>query len=321
MQRIRDGRALQVPARWRAALAALSLLAALPTGSAGAAAVPPVHDRAFWVQLRQDCRVPKGESAAALVDEAVALQSSRDPFWRDRIGYEVVMRCVYREHRLSPDERRRLVDTLVANLWRGIGESGTDTVLLRSFSMLDLSVVQALEVQDPVLDDAGFHALLDAALAYLQHEKDARGFDAEAGWIHATAHTADLFKYLARDPRFTPADQARVLEAFWIKATTSDTPGWDYGEDERLASALLSVTRRSDFDVAGFEDWLARFAPLEKNFWDQGAPDLDGIEATQNARELLKSLYVQLSLEQPGLTAGQQVARDKALEFLRAIRR
>ncbi len=296
-------------------------VATVPAVAAGPAPAGPVHDRVFWVQLRQDCKVPKGQSAAALVDEAVALQSSRDAFWRDRVGYEVVVRCVFRERRLSPDERRKLVDTLVANLWRGIGESGTDTVFLRSFSALDLAVVQALELQDPVLDEASYRALLDAALAYLQHEVDGRGFDAEAGWIHATAHTADLLKFLARDPRFTTADQARLLESIWVKATSTDTPGWDHGEDERLAAAILSMTRRADFDVGALEDWLARFPPLEKNFWDAGSPDLDGIEATQNARELLAGLYVQLSLEQPGLTPGQQAARDRVLETLRTIRR
>lgn len=297
----------------------LALSAAAPAAAADSGSA--AHDRAFWVGLRQECRAPKGVPVADLVNEAVSLQASRDPYWRDDIGYQVVVRCVFRERRLAPDERRRLVDALTVNLRRSIGETGTDGVFLRSFSALDLSVLQALELQDPVLDDAGFRALLDAALAYLLQEKDGRGYEPGAGWIHATAHTADLLKYLARDPRFTPADQARLLEAVWVKATAAETPGWDFGEDERLAAALLSVTRRPDFDQAALQDWLARFAPLEKSFWDQGAPDLDGVEATQNARELLKSLYVQLSLEQPAPTASQEAARGRVLETLRAIRR
>jgi hypothetical protein len=299
------------------------LLATAQTAVAAAspAAATATHNRAFWMQLLQECKVPKGESAAALVDEAVSFQSSRESFWRDDVGFQVVVRCVYREHRLSPEERRKLVDALAVNLRRGIGESGTDTVFLRSFSALDLSVIQALELQDPVLDDAGFRSLVDAALAYLVQEKDGRGFEPDVGWIHATAHTADLLKFLARDPRFTPADQARLLEASWAKATAAETPGWDFGEEERLASALLSVTRRTDFDAAAFDEWLAHFGPFEKNYRNQEAPDLDAIEAGQNARALLQSLYVQLSLEQPSPTPAQQAARSKTLETLRQIRR
>jgi hypothetical protein len=307
-------------AKFRVALLLLASAQAAAAATSPATDVP-AHGRTFWLQLLQECKVPKGESAAALVNEAVSFQSSREPFWRDDIGYQVVLQCVYRQHRLTPAERRTLVEALAVNLRRGVGESNTDTVFLRSFSALDLSVIQALEVQDPVLDDAGFRNLADAALAYLVQEKDGRGFEPDVGWIHATAHTADLIKFLARDPRFTPADQARLLDAIWLKATAAETPGWDFGEDERIASALLSVTRRADFDSAAFGEWLERFLPLEKNYRNQEAPDLDAIEATQNVRDLLQNLYVQLSLEQPAPTAGQQAARTRALETLRLIRR
>lgn len=299
------------------------LLAVAPEAWSDAA--PPAtgadRGRAFWVKVRQLCEVPRGQSIAAIVDEAVALQASRDPYWRDDVGYQSVVRCVYKERKLTPDERRRLGASLVQNLWRGIGETGTDTVLLRSFSALDLSILQALELQDPVLDDAGFRALLDAAFSYLMHEKDGRGYVPGVGWVHATAHAADLLKFLARDARFTPDDQTRLLEAAWLKATSADTPAWEYSENERLAGALLAVTRRTDFDVAGFSDWLGHFPQFEKNFWSQPEIDPDGIEATQNARDLLQNLFVQLNLEQPTLSAAQQEARAKLLETLRQIRR
>ena len=44
-----------------------------------------------------------------------------------------------------------------------------------------------------------------------------RGLEPGIGWIHATAHTADLLKFLARDGRFTVADQRRLLEAAWAQ--------------------------------------------------------------------------------------------------------
>ena len=86
-------------------------------------------------------------------------------------------------------------------------------MLLRSFSALDLSILAALENEAPALDAAGYRRLVDAAFSYLRDERDLRGIEPRVGWIHATAHTADLLKFLARDPRFTPADEQRLLES------------------------------------------------------------------------------------------------------------
>jgi hypothetical protein len=295
-------------------------LAGVPAVAAGPLRAES-RGQAFWLALAKDCVVPAGESAFALIDEVVALLGSPDPVWRDDIGYAVVASCVYRSRLLTPVERRALVTTLATSLRAGIGETGTDSVLLRSFSALDLSLFAALELQEPALDDAGYRRLLDAALAYLRDERDLRGIDPRVGWIHATAHTADLLKFLARDPRFTSADQARMLDAAWIRMTMPGTPVFTHAEDERLAAALLSVTRRSDFDPASLDPWLARFVALEKSVWQQSPPEATALDAAQNARNLLRSLHLLLSMPQPDPTPGQLAAREKVLVILQQVRR
>jgi hypothetical protein len=264
--------------------------------SASSALAPPPsaekRGKPFWLALARDCTVPAGESAFGLVGEAVSFLGSPDTEWRDDVGYGVVAACVYQKKRLKPEERREIVGQLSDNLRRGIGETGTDTVLLRSFSALDLSILAALENADPALDDAGYRKLLDDALAYLRDERDLRGLEPQAGWIHATAHTADLLKFLARNPRFTPADQRRLLDAAWSKITAPGTPVFTHAEDERLAAALVSVVQRPDFDAAPLDPWLARFVALEKQVWSKAPPDPPTLDASQNARSLLRSLYV-----------------------------
>jgi hypothetical protein len=279
------------------------------------------RDQSFWLALTKDCTVPADESAADLVREAIGLLGSPDPTWRDDVGYGVIVSCVYQKRLLDAGQRREIIDTLTGNLRIGIGEAGTDTVLLRSFSALDLSILAALELQDPVLDDSGYRRLLDEALAYLAAERDLRGIDPRVGWIHATAHTADLLKFLARDPRFTPADQVRLLDAAWLRMTAPGTPVFTHAEDERLAAALLSVTRRPDFDPASLEPWLDRYVALEKRVWQQSPPEAVALDAAQNARNLLRSLHLLLALPKPDPTAGQLVARDKVLATLQQIRR
>jgi hypothetical protein len=49
-----------------------------------------------------------------------------------------------------------------------------------------------------------------------------RGFDEKKGWIHATAHTADLLAELSRNEIFTKNDQAQVLAAIAHRLATAD---------------------------------------------------------------------------------------------------
>jgi len=310
----------------RAAGLALSGLMVVVSASSAPGQPPSGEKRGkpFWLALAADCTVPAGESAFGLVSEAASFLGSPDSQWRDDVGYGVAASCVYQKKRLTPGERRELVARLSDNLRHGIGESGTDSVLLRSFSALDLSVLAALEGADPALDEAGYRKLLDSALAYLRDERDLRGLEPQLGWIHATAHTADLLKFLARDPRFTAANQVRLLEAVWSKMTAAGAPVFTHAEDERLAAALLSVIRRPDFDPTILDPWLARFVALEKQVWSKAPPDPKTLDASQNARNLLRSLYVLLSPPASGggvVTAGEAAARDKVLATLAAIRR
>jgi hypothetical protein len=301
-------------------LSGLAVLGATPWA---AAQPPPVEARGkpFWLALAKDCAVPSGESAFGLVSEAVSFLGSPGTVWRDDVGYGVVAACVYQKRLLKPEERRELIGRLSANLRTGIGEAGTDSVLLRSFSALDLSILAALESENPALDDAGYRRLLDDTLAYLRDERDLRGLVPRVGWIHATAHTADLLKFLARDRRFPPADQARLMDAAWAKIAAPGTPVFTHAEDERLAAALLSVVRRPDFDPAVLDQWLARFVELEKKVWEKTPPDPAALDASQNARNLLRSFFLLLSLPEPVPTPAQAAAREKVLATVQQVQR
>ena len=147
-------------------------------------------------------------------------------------------------------------------------------------------------------------ACVDDALAYLRDERDLRGLEPRVGWIHATAHTADLLKFLARDARFAPTDHARLLDAAWSKLTGPGTPVFTHAEDERLAAALVSVVRRDDFDPPSLDPWLARFTALEKQVWETSSAGAGGArrlaERAQPAAELLRAARRCRSPRRPG---------------------
>jgi len=273
-----------------------TILALLVAGASTPGAVQ--HDRSFWAGIAKNrYEVPPGESAAALVRELSDFLGSPDPELRDDFAYSIAAAWIYRDRRVSEKTLHELLKTWSANLQAGLGGIGSDTLFLRAFSALDLSLLAALDDQRPFLDEAELTGLLSAALAYLAGEKDLRPFDARHGWMHATAHTADLLKFLGRNPRLRAADQGRILEAVAAKLSAAGQT-FTHGENERLAAAVQSLVLRKDFDAAAFTRFLAALAEPGAHLWDQG-PLVDPVRfaAAQNAKDLLRSLYVGLVLD------------------------
>lgn len=253
----------------RPAVALAALLLVLP-----ASAAPPTHDRAFWTGLATKAfAIPEGESAAALALEAADLLASPDPALRDGVGYEALARWVYRDGLVPAADLERLRLRLQAGLARELGTAGTDAAYGRSFSAIGLSILAATDLKRPWMGPEAFDDLLSAGCRYLAAERDVRGFVPGGGWVHATAHTADLLKFLGRSPRLTPAGQARIVEAISTRLRTAGVV-FAWGEDERLAQALLSLARRKDFDPKPFETWLAALAAENTALWRNG-PAID----------------------------------------------
>jgi hypothetical protein len=285
-------------------------------GCGVAAAEPPGHPPEFWRQIkRAGLAVPVGEDPLRLILELSDALGSPDPEMRDGFAYEIPAAWIYEKRLLGPDELRVLLRKWTANLRVGIGETGRDSVLLRSFSALDLSVLAAHDLQSPFLTTAEFESLLGDALAYLGEERDVRGYTPPVGWRHSCAHTADLLKFLARNPHLKTGDQARILDAVRAKISRVGDPVYVWGEDERLARTIVSLVRRADFDAALVDPWLAGFAALHEKAWSETLPDPALLAADRNAANLLKSLHTFLSQPTPTATAVAPV-RAKLLAAL-----
>lgn len=281
------------------------------------AAEPPAssaHDGAFWQKIvDNDAKLPEGESAPALIRELSQYLGSPDPVLRDTYAYSLSEAWIYRDQKLQPAHLRERLAAWSANLKSGLGEQGTDSVLLRSFSALELSLLAAYDLKSPFLTKAEFDALLGAGLDYLAAERDVRGYDPQKGWMHSVAHTADLLKFLARNPHLAPADQARILDAIAAKITT--TGALTHGEDERLARAVLSLVRRADFDAAAFRAWHGAYPAQQKALWSKTPLDAARYAGLLNAKHLLVSLHSLLAqVKEP--PAAAVTARDELLATL-----
>lgn len=246
----------------RGVLVALTLLAG-PSVAADA----PLHDRAYWVALRgHGYQLPAGQPVLPLALEVTRLLGSPDPELRDTIGYEALATWVYQDQRLGCAELARLRETLVAGARGSLGEPEGDGLFLRSFSTLALSVLAAADLKRPCLGADIFSGLLDVGLDALGRERDLRGWVPGKGWGHATAHAADLLKFLGRSPQLTRAQQARIVEGVAARLRSAGHV-FVWGEDARLAAALAAVARRADADPAPFDAWTRQLAAEHTAAW------------------------------------------------------
>jgi hypothetical protein len=277
-------------------------------------AVAPAHDRQYFRNIASHSfAVPPGTSAFALARELMPWLASPDPELRDTLAYTIL--DVWTRHsQLTGQELLTLLPSLQQNLTGGIGGSGTDSVFKRSFSALTLASFAERDLRQPFLSSAQYRDLLAAALAYLRDERDTRGFDPVKGWIHCTAHTADLLAALARNPHFTPADQQTLFAAVEQRLNSAGRI-YTFGEQDRLAVALLSIVIRDDFQLSSFQNWLES-VQQDGVVWQKSPPDPVQLALFENHTYLLEALLARMPTQTPLSPAAAQ-ARDAARAALR----
>lgn len=267
------------------------------------------HDRSFWQAIvASKYAVPAGADVHVLIDELNSYLGSTDPVLRDDIAYSTMTSWIYDKRVVPNDDLRRLAQQWLANLETGVGERGNDRILLRSFSALSLATVAALDNKSPFLTADEYRAILNGALRYIASEKDLRGFDAKKGWMHATAHTADLLKFLARNPKLEVKDQRTIFDALVARMQSADVV-FTHGEDERLARVAISLAARPDFDAAQFRDALGAIRMPEF------AADETVLTKRENTRRLLTSMFAVMSADE------RQPVRDAAAAVLAALKK
>ena len=293
------------PWHWLSFIVLLALCVA-PPGSAAA------HDKPYWQALRANhFKLAAGAPVLPLVLEAAALLGSTDPQLRDGVAYEAIVAWVYEEPLLDASGLEQLRATLLRNARHGLGEEANDGLFLRSFSILALSVLAATDLKRPFLDQSQFDELLDVALAELGGERDLRGYVAGKGWGHATAHTADLLKFLARSHWLRAEQQSRIVDAVAGRLRTAGQV-FVWGEDARLAAALASLARRPDADPAPFSAWFKRVVEEQQTVWS-GAFEPARYIAVQTQLNALNALGADLSAD-----TGAAATIETALRTLRA---
>ena len=293
--------------RWIASLLLAGVVSALATAQA-----PAPHDKAYWQAIiKNEFAVPPDDSASALAEELKTYLQSPDPEWRDEIAATIFTTWIAQKQSLPKEEVLKLSNEWIAEL-QSKDFATSDATVGRTFSALMLAIVIYGDNHTPTLDEAQYRRILQAGLTYLAREKDLRGFDPHLGWIHGTAHTADLLKFAARSRYFTQQDQATMLAAIRQRMLTAHGV-FIRGEDERLARAILSILNRKDFDADGFRAWTQS---LKSDLAFPKQISVEALDRRQNLINLCSKLEV-VAAEQPDDAANAQLAKQSMLEVLK----
>jgi hypothetical protein len=238
-----------------------------------------------------DYQPPADQPLVDLTAQLTRMLGDPDPHLRDGIAYPFL--ATWTERGVYDDLLTGLGDGMCAGLTAGLGESGTDSVFRRSFSVLVLSECIDRDTVVRRLPSAKVMEWGDRLAAWYVRERDLRGFVPGKGWAHAAAHGADAVASLARSPYLGKAELTVLLDVLADRVLDPTTPILVNGEPDRIARAVLEVLRRDVVPLSVVEPWVAR---IEGGARARGEAGTDPYLVTGNAQAMLRALHLQLVL-------------------------
>jgi hypothetical protein len=250
-------------------------------------------DKEFWVSVaKNDYAIPAGHTLNELRETLFGYLGSTDPELRDDIAYVVYANWLKREM-FSKAEVHAHVNELISNLDKGIGDKESDTIFLRTFSVLLLAEIVHNDNKKPLLEKDQIEIILEKGLWYLDAEKDSRGYIPVKGWAHALAHTADLILVLGKNRNTVKDDLENILLGIANKLIHSTNWVYIHGEDDRLVNAVTMILQRNLVTIEFLKSWLKSFTEPEKS-WNGAYMDEGQVKAFHNSRNFLRSLFVNI---------------------------
>lgn len=165
------------------------------------------------------------------------------------------------QHALLLDTGQQLVD----NLKQGLGEQGTDSVFLRTFSALLIGAIlvhdemrrrQVKVGLEPFLTPEIFRTWYQACSHYLVTEADLRGYIPGKGWAHAISHGADLLRDFAYHSYAAAAEHAEMLAILNENLSRNDQEVFLNNDDNRLTRVVMTLLIRNELTIEQYQQWL-----------------------------------------------------------------
>lgn len=271
-----------------------------------------LEEQALKERLQQivanDYRPPTRPELLPLVLAMGTHLGSTDPELRDDLIYGLMARWITQDL-FQPDELEQILQVVLNDnhLFLGLGEVDSDTVFMRSFSLLVLALVLDAHRRNPFLPAAELNVIKNKVLRYLAAEQDLRGYVPGKGWAHAVAHAGDVLDELAQCEVFEEPALREMLEVLGEKIRTPKAV-YVFEEDERLATAVLAAWRRPEVLDETILAWLATFREEEA----EPLPLPQRYHRFVNSKTFLRSLYFRVQGTAVAAPVQQAVAETVA---------
>lgn len=260
------------------------------------------------LQLKLKLRQLRATGFAPLKDEnplfplclAMApLIGSPDSELRDELILEAFY-VIINDDLLAKDELRDLLDIIIddQHLLCGLGESDTDTVYARTFSMLIAGLLIEADCRHDFMGANTVLALKDLLIRQISLEQDLRGHTGSKGWAHSVAHSADAVNCLIKHPLISanPQYMQELLHVLLQKICTPKIT-YLYNEDERTAVPVVSAIESGLSEELVTEE-LAMMVAAVRTAKNQVMLAEHWVLRT-NVRNFLSSLFLKLQSKSP----------------------
>lgn len=213
--------------------------------------------------------------------------ASPDPELRDDLSSIILAAGIIGQQKLTQQQLEELLSMTLDrdHLFYKIGEVGTDSVFMRSFSSLIIASILFNDSPDPHLSTATIIHVKEKLSHYAREEKDWRGYVESKGWAHAMAHLADALDECAQHPYMSRKGRQEIL-LLVSELATLNAPLY-HEEDLRLAKIPYHIILGHQVE----DDFIAKWIKMCSISRDQ---DVVSWTRITNAKNVLRSLYFSL---------------------------
>lgn len=228
--------------------------------------------------------------------------ASPDGELRDELSYMIIASGIIDKQKINTRQLEELLLTVLdeEHLFYHIGEFGTDSVFMRSFSNLIIAAILYNDSRNPVFSEQLIRQVKTALLRYARQERDWRGYIEGKGWAHAMAHLADALDECAQCRAMAEKDRRDILMTV---STLAKLPEPLYHEEDvRLSIVPYHIILGKQVDDDFLSEWVAAcYVPRDGDV-------LSWTKAT-NAKNFLRSLYFLLFWDTIAPVLSEQIAK------------
>jgi len=224
--------------------------------------------------------------------------ATTDAELRDELTYMILAHAIIDQEtadRLPADQRETVLLACLddAHLFYHIGETSTDSVFMRSFSLLIIAALLYADAQLQQISQEATRKTQTALLSYAREERDWRGYIKGKGWAHSVAHLSDALDEIAQHRYTSTADREAVMQTFTYLATLPEP--LCYEEDDRLSFAAYRLIAANMLEAPFLETWVeSLFVTRTEEVPGLTEQDVTRWIRAANAKNFLRSLYFRL---------------------------